>query len=83
MNMEKCLIDLQFRTKMIVNLLKWMCFHGNETNICVTDSIFSGSAQQNVYFLLAFKWYLCYLENSNIHINKRRTFFLHKVEKLS
>ena len=32
-------------TKMIVKL---MCFNGNETDICVIDSIFSGNDQQKV-----------------------------------
>ena len=30
---------------MIVDLLKWMCFNGNETDICVIDSIFSGNGK--------------------------------------
>ena len=34
--------------KMIVSSLKWMCFNGNETDICIIDSIFSGNDQQKV-----------------------------------
>ena len=34
--------------KMVVDSLKWMCFHASETDICVIDSIFSGIDQQKV-----------------------------------
>ena len=34
---------------MNVDSLKWMYFHGNETDICVIGSIFSGNDQQKVY----------------------------------
>ena len=33
-----------------VDSLKWMYFHGNETNICVIESIFSGNDQQKEYY---------------------------------
>ena len=56
----KMLNELQ-RTNVNVDSLKWMYFHGNESDYCVIESIFSGNDQQkvecfwNFLILLTFK----------------------------
>ena len=37
------------KMKINVNSLKLIYFHGNETDICIIKSIYSGNVQQKVY----------------------------------